>query len=289
MTGKSKTLPSWRIVRRLVQCAVFLIFLIPLIASDWMIAGLTEGGDERLPTPSELPFFGSLSSSQITEIVFVDPYAALQMFAASKTVSFDILAFIAPVLVIYVLLRARMFCGWVCPVNLLLEGLDWLRKKLKFSVQERVLSHRAKMLIGAGILLLSFALAVPLFEVFSPISFINKGLILGSTAGFITFICIVVMELFWGHRVWCRSLCPLGGLYQSLGRLGFLSVRIQHDSCTQCKLCKDECLCDPLILDPALSSESAFISSGDCMMCGKCIDICPTKALSASLTPPWMR
>ena len=30
----------------------------------------------------------------------------------------------------YGIVRGRAFCGWVCPVNLLLEGVDWLREVL---------------------------------------------------------------------------------------------------------------------------------------------------------------
>ncbi|MGN0960196.1 MAG: 4Fe-4S binding protein, partial [Coriobacteriales bacterium] len=84
-------------------------------------------------------------------------------------------------------------------------------------------------------------------------------------------------------RVWCRALCPLGGFYEAVGTVGQVNVKIDHEACIGCDACKRACLCDPEILDPALAGTESFVSAGDCMACGKCVDACPTNALKLGL------
>lgn len=269
----------WRNTRRTVQLAMFLLFLSPLLISGWSLWGLTAGGDDPLTTPSEAPFYGSLSSSQLGPIELIDPFVTLQVIAATKSFDASWLFYALPLLLLFGLIGARVFCGWICPVNLFLEGLDFVREKLGIKLEERVVPRRAKVFIALGIVVLSAIISVPLFETFSPISAVNKFFLFGSTAGLISLALIVVMELFWGHRVWCRALCPLGGFYQAIGRIGILKVRIEKTRCTHCESCKKVCIVDPEILEPAVDGDADYVFAGDCMLCGKCIDVCPAQAL----------
>lgn len=270
----------WLTARRIVQLSMLLAFAAAVIASGWGLFGLTQGTDDPLPTPSEMPLYGTLSSSQVAGLDLLDPFAALQIVAASKSFSPDWLLFALPVVIFYAAVRGRAFCGWICPVNLLLEGVDWLRMKIGLNVAERNVPRHAKLWIALGVIVASAATSIPVFEAFSPISAVNKGVLLGSVAGIWTLVAIVVLELFWSHRVWCRALCPLGGFYEALGRLGFVNVRIDHETCIHCNACKEACLADPEILDPVLADHADFVCAGDCMVCGRCVDACPTKALS---------
>lgn len=283
--SSAKARTRWLLARRIVQFGALLLFLLPLIVSGWALLGLTAGGDEAISTPADLIFYGTLSSSQIAGINLLDPFGVLQLIAASKAVELDWLIFALPVVIVYGLLGARVFCGWVCPTNLLLEFVDFLRKKLHINVKEHALPRYTKIGVAVAVIVLSLVLNVPFFESFSPISAVNKALVVGSTAGLLTLLAVIVMELFWGHRVWCRSLCPLGGFYELIGRVGFLKVRIDYEACIHCDKCKQSCLADPEILDPVLANEAEAVYAGDCMLCGKCIDVCPTQALSAKFTP----
>lgn len=274
------------VVRHVVQVLMPLLFVVPVIAAGWGLVGATTGGDTPMGTPSDLPFYGSLSSSTLFGITLVDPFAALQAIVASKSLPLTLLIGALPPLVAYGLVRGRVFCGWTCPVNLLLEIVDWLREKLGIKVQERAVPRHAKVYVALGVLVLSLLLSVPVFEVLSPISFINKGLVFGSLVGGLTLLAIVLAELFWARRVWCRSLCPLGGFYEVVGKVGLVNVKIDHDACIGCNKCKKACLCDPQILDAPVAGEDAIVRAGDCMLCGKCIESCPAKALALSVGRP---
>lgn len=282
MEEKKKSFP-FTIVRHIVQVIVLAVFLGPVFLAGWSLFGGTVGGDNAMGTPADVFFYGSLSSSSIFGINLLDPFAFLQYVVASKSIALDSLLAVLPVLVFYGLIRGRVFCGWTCPVNLLLEIIDWIRLKLKIKVEERVLPRHAKVYVAAGVLVLSLVLSFPVFEALSPISFINKGLIFGSLVGGITLLAVILVELFWGHRVWCRALCPLGGFYEVVGKVGLLNVAIDNETCIGCNKCKKACLCDPEILDAPVAGEDVIVRAGDCMLCGKCIEACPVEALSIKI------
>lgn len=271
------------IVRHVVQVVVLLLFLAPVFLAGWSLFGGTVGGDNAMGTPSDAFFYGSLSSSSLFGINLLDPFALLQVIVASKSIALDALIAALPVLVVYGLIRGRVFCGWTCPVNLLLEVVDWLRGKLHIKVEERVLPRHTKVYVAAGVLVLSLLLSFPVFEALSPISFINKGVVFGSLVGGVTLLAVVLVELFWGHRVWCRALCPLGGFYEVVGKVGLVNVAIDHEACISCNKCKKACLCDSEILDAAVAGDDSIVRAGDCMLCGKCIEACPTSALTIKL------
>lgn len=275
--------PRWSRLRHAVQAAALALFAAPALLAGWALFGASEGGDEALSTPAELPFFGTLSSSSVAGFDLLDPFGTLQIIAASKTASVDWLLGALPVLVVYGLIRGRAFCGWVCPVNLLLEMEDALRRKLHIEVREMPVPRHAKLWTTLGVLALSALTSVPVFEAVSPVSFVNKGILFGAVTGAWALVAVMLAELMWGHRVWCRALCPLGGFYEAVGRIGLVNVELDHGACVHCDACKRACLADPAILEPVLAERHAVVRAGDCMACGACIDACPTRALSFRL------
>lgn len=282
-----KRMGRWTAARRVVQIAVAILFFVPLFAVGWGAAGLGfSSPEEPLATPDGFAWWGSLSSSHLFGLDLLDPFAALQVAVAAKSVAFAGLAWTLPVLVVYGIIRGRAFCGWACPVNLLCEFVDWLRVKLGVAVRERSVPRRAKVGIAAAVFALSAVCSVPVFELVNPISAVNKAVLFGSFAGVFTLAAIVLAELFWARRVWCRALCPLGGMYETLGCVGLASVKINHDACVNCGACQKACLCDPEILDAALAGEADRVAAGDCMLCGKCVDACPHSALEIGFVLP---
>lgn len=277
---------KWLIARRAVQLLMIVLFTLPLLLAGWGLAGSYVGGDLEVATPAQGVFFGSLSSSEIFGVNLLDPFAVLQASLAAKSFDLSWLVGVLPVLLVYGLIRGRVFCGWVCPVNLLVEAASWIRGKLKIESTPVKISRHAKVGVAAAVLVLSAIACVPVFEAFSPVSAINKGLIFGSMAGLGLLVAILAIEIGWGGRLWCRSICPLGGFYEVLGKVGLVNVRINHEACIGCNKCKDACLADPAILDLAIEGADCIVRAGDCMACGSCVDVCPTAALSLRLGKP---
>jgi ferredoxin-type protein NapH len=209
-----------------------------------------------------------------------DPLAARELFAINFFLPLSAVVGTAVVVAFYGLIRGRAFCGWVCPVNLLGEGVEALRTKLNIPVAEHMLPRRTKIGVAAVFVLLSALVGMPVFEAISPIGAVNKGIVLGGFAGLGTLCAVLIADLFVSKRLWCRALCPLGGVYQAIGRVGLVKVHLDHEACIHCDKCTQACLCDPEILKPALEGKESIVSAGDCMACGACIDMCPTKALS---------
>ena len=272
----------WLIARRIVQAGAIVLFSMPIIITGWNLLGLpvsAEATDFRIPTPAQQFVFGSLSSSEVLGIRLSDPYAFLQSTLATRQLNITWLWTVLPIFAFYVTIGSRIFCGWVCPVNPVLELVNWLRKKLNIPNAGYKLPRKTKIAVMVFFLLVSFAVSRPLFEAISPIAAVGKTILYGSFAGTGTLLGIIILELFWAPRIWCRSLCPLGGFYQVFGRIGIFRPHIKHNLCVSCGECKEVCLVDPQILEPATQRMSTKVRAGDCMRCGSCIDVCPSKCL----------
>ena len=286
MTKATRGIGRVTAARRVVQCAMLVLFCLPLVAAGWGLLGGFSGGDEAVATPAEGVFYGSLASSSVGGLTLLDPLAALQVAAASRDLAPVLAVGVLPVLVAYGLVRGRAFCGWVCPVNLLGEAADWLRRRLGIEVRERAVPRHAKLGVAVAVVALAALVGVPVFETFNPVGAVNRGLLFGAFAGAWTLVAVLVCDLLWSRRAWCRALCPMGGLYEALGRAGQVNVAIDHDACVQCDRCKAACLADPVILEPALAGEDVIVRAGDCLACGACVDACPADALRFRLGRP---
>jgi ferredoxin-type protein NapH len=227
-----------------------------------------------------LTFFqGTLSAADIYRVPFADPLAALQVLLASGIAVPAFIGSATAVTLLYYLLGGRTFCSWVCPVYLLTEFGDKIREKLQTG--RMIFSMHLKQ----GLLLLTFiATAVtglPLFETISPIGIAARVAAFGLWSGLLLLAGIVVVEIMFARRIWCRSLCPLGAYYAIIGRYSPLKVSFTQDCCTNCGECTHVCPVEE-VLEPSLQNGAKIICSGECTGCGLCIDVCAPKALKVS-------
>lgn len=266
MAKKRKRIQKWTIARRFVQWLILILFLSPLFLVE------IEGDNF---------FFGTLSSSSIFGITLTDPFAALQVFFASRELSFAYFSGAIIIFFFYLIIRGRLFCSWVCPVNTILELTDKLRKFVK--LPDIKFNRHNKKYLALLTIILSFLIGVPIFEIISPIGFTMRNLLFTWGIGVWLLLAIVLFDLFISKRGWCRYFCPLGGFYQSIGKFGLFQVKFNHDACVGCTTCRSVCLSSPEILEPGINRETKFVTSGDCTLCGACVDHCPFDALTIAV------
>lgn len=273
----------WTMARRIMQTVAFFLFAAPIMISGWKLFGMTVGFDEQSPTPSQQPLYGSFASSSVFGYDLMDPLSYLQVLVASKALIPGAFFAALTVTVVYSAIRGRAFCGWVCPLGFVLELIDRLARAVKIPTKERKLPRHTKIWVAIGVVAASALTSIPIFETVSPISAVHRALLFGSTVGFWTLALVIVLELFWSRRAWCRAICPLGGFYEAIGRIGLVNVRIDHASCIGCDICKSACPADPEILNPATEGNATYVAAGDCMACGACVEACPANSLSMNI------
>uniref|UniRef100_UPI000D4CE1FB 4Fe-4S binding protein n=1 Tax=Aeromonas sp. HMWF014 TaxID=2056850 RepID=UPI000D4CE1FB len=100
------------LLRRLSQLSVLGLFLLGPLAGIWILKG-------------------NLSSSLLLETVpLTDPLTLLQSVAAGHWPITTLWLGATVVLAGYWLVGGRVFCSWVCPVNLITDAAAWARARL---------------------------------------------------------------------------------------------------------------------------------------------------------------
>lgn len=227
---------------------------------------------------------GNLSSSILLETIpLSDPFAALQMFAAGSIITMDILMGALIITSFYALIGGRMFCSWVCPINIVTDIANWLRRKLGISaIQKRVyMSRSIRYWVLVLALVLSFLMGLTAFELVSPISMLHRGLVFGMGFGFSVVAVIFFFDLLVHENGWCGYVCPLGGFYSLIGKYSLFRVKHNVDNCTECMACKEVCPEKEVLF--MVSKFSQTVKMGECTNCARCIEVCNDNALNFSI------
>lgn len=247
---------KWWAPRRAVQVGMLMLIMSPLLGMD--------------------VFSGNLASAEFLGFEFTDPVAFLQATLASRTFLPSFLGGAAIVAFFYFLAGGRTFCGWICPVYFLTEMGDKLASRTGSGKRHFSLSGTRWSLVLVAIV--SLLAGIPLFEVLSPIGIATRAVMFQSLLPLLLIAAILVIEVFIANRLWCRSLCPIGGFYALLGRFSPLRIGFHKRLCNNCGECRPVCPVKE-VLEPALADGAPQIVSGDCTRCGACMDACQTKAL----------
>jgi ferredoxin-type protein NapH len=235
-----------------------------------------------LPDPSgnSIAITGGFGSFSIFGITFLDPVVALETLLRAPGAWASLLAGSALTMLIAALM-GRVFCGWICPVNTILEGFDALRKRALPRLGLRPPDIAAPRWLKWALLPAGLAAAVladlALWAHFLPHVQIGRDVFSlmffgGATIGAFILVAIILAELFFSRRVWCRSLCPTGALLGLLGSFALVRVRKGETPClAECSACTRVC---PMALNPA----GAF-SQAECVNCAVCVSACPADLL----------
>ncbi len=261
---------KWLILRRLSQFSILALFMmIPICKMISPEADCALGWILK----------GNLASSKLFDTLpMTDPLLLLQMLAAGFT-SIAIEAVIGAVIifVFYWLVGGRVFCSWVCPVNIVTDAAFWLRGKLGLRGGTRFSRNVRYWMLGM-ILVLSAVTGSLAYELVNPVSMLHRGLFFGMGLGWIVILSIFIFDLFITKRGWCTHICPMGAFYGLIGKSSPLKIRADaRDKCNDCGDCYAVCP-ESQIIKPVLKGEKkgipAVILAGECTNCGRCIDVC---------------
>lgn len=264
---------GWRylVLRRFVQIGVLLLFF---GSAHW---GWTVSGKTPVLT-------GNLSASALVGLIpMADPFAVLQILLTGHVLEAEVLLGAILVLAFYALVGGRVFCSWVCPVNMVTDLAGWLRQHLPVAPLFS-LSRNVRYVVLATALVLSAIAGMAAFEWVSPIGMTHRGLIYGMGLGYLALIAIFLFDLLMLKNGWCGHLCPLGAFWALVGRFSLIRVRFDASSCTHCGECARVCP-EPQVLNLKRLGRTGYVASGECSNCGRCSALCPEDSLRFDLRP----
>jgi ferredoxin-type protein NapH len=227
---------------------------------------------------------GALTASRFVGFHMADLNAALQVVLAFKELLINLLIGIVTVAILWWLVGGRSFCSWACPYHLVAEFAEMVHLKLaaKGIVKDHPLHRGTRTVLYVIFAALAFITGYTVFEVVSPVGILSRSLIYGIGFGLVWVGFLLLVEIFFIRRFWCRYICPIGLTYGVLGSVSPLVVRYDLEKCLHEGECRKVCL-TPHVLEMTKKgrADDAIMDIGsDCTRCGMCIETCPTGALN---------
>ncbi|RME33516.1 MAG: quinol dehydrogenase ferredoxin subunit NapH [Gammaproteobacteria bacterium] len=260
---------KWLLLRRTSQLGLLALFL----AGPWFGAWIVKG---------------TLASSLTLDLLpLSDPYILLQGLLAGHLPHVTALIGAGIVLAFYLLVGGRVYCSWVCPVNLVTDAAAWLRRRLGLRGAGSSFSRTFRYwLLGTTLVLAALAGTI-VWELVNPVTILHRGLLFGMGTGWLLILGIFLFDLLITRHGWCGHLCPVGAFYSLLAVVTPVRVSATDRSrCNDCMDCFQVCP-EPQVITPALKGEAKgigpMIRDINCTNCGRCVDVCSEQVFGFTL------
>ncbi len=228
---------------------------------------------------------GTLTGSRLLGFHLIDPFVALEMLAAEHHIHTNIIIGVATIVGFYFLVGGKAFCGWVCPYGLLSEIGEYFHMKLvaKHIIKERKFNPRVRYIFWAIFLAAAAIDGYLVFEMINPVGILSRFIVYGWSLAIVWVIAILLVEIFFSRRAWCKYVCPIGTTYSFIGWVSPMKVQWDMEKCDHCMACFIACPEEHVLerfkakydeerKEKGITKE--FVKDGDCIMCARCFDVC---------------
>lgn len=188
------------------------------------------------------------------------------------------------------LIWGRLFCGFLCSFGAMQDLFYAVGSRLPFKIRVPVTADKWLKKLKYAVLLFVvtgvWGFSVTGDTVWSPWTVFGiyssagawSNLKYFATLGGILLLLIIAASIFI-ERFFCKYLCPLGAVFSVISRFRFYPVRRQASGCGSCRLCSAKC---PMSVP---FSEYETVTSGECISCMKCTEVCVKKNIRANVLP----
>jgi len=225
---------------------------------------------------------GSLSGSRLLGFHLIDPLAAFQVILSSKIIMVNLIIGVVTIILIYLMFGGRSFCSWICPYHWLAElgeKIHLILKKKKI-INNHTFDRKIRYYFYGLFLMLALITGFTVFETINPVAIISRFIVYGPSLMLLWVMTLLIFEVVFSRRAWCRYFCPVGVSYQLIGLMSPLRIKWDKENCSNCKRCQSVCLVPHVLNDSINKGKSEYVNPSDCTRCGLCIDICDDEALS---------
>ncbi|MDL2221728.1 4Fe-4S binding protein [Parabacteroides sp. OttesenSCG-928-N08] len=87
----------------------------------------------------------------------------------------------------------------------------------------------------------------------------------------------------WRGRLFCNTLCPVGGLLSLVSRFSLFRIDIDQSKCSSCGLCEKSCKAE------AIDTKTMRVDASRCVSCFNCVSKCKKDSLHYRYAPVWKK
>lgn len=162
------------------------------------------------------------------------------------------------------LFLGRIYCGWLCPISTVMNGVTWIKKKLGLKGQKT-----PQALTRPWIRYLVLALFIAAFA----FSMITGRQIPALPA---LFAAGVILTFFFPGELWHRYICPFGTILSLPASKAQLVMLIDEEKCNRCGICKRVCPGNTVEVKEKIYT----INKKECLICFECSKNCKQEAIT---------